>query len=79
MNPLEECKPVGDWIETAPWRDRSVSLLVPSLNVQASTLAGKRLVLQPARETYALWTGKYRTEARLVMETDVEAIRERLA
>jgi len=79
MNPLEECKPVGDWIETAPWRDRSVSLLIPSLNVQADSLDGKRLVLQQDRDTYVLWTGRYRTDARLIMETDVEAIRERLA
>jgi len=79
MNPLEECKPVGDWIKAAPWRDRSVSLLIPSLNVQADSLDGKRLVLQQDRDTYVLWTGRYRTDARLIMETDVEAIRERLA
>lgn len=65
-----EIAPLGDWLDAAPWKDRAVSLLMPDgiTGRQATTLAEKRAALtEPVPgPTFVLWTGKWRTDARLL-------------
>jgi len=73
MNPLETCKPLGEWLTVAPWKDRSVSLLVIDGRQQAFTLAGKRAALSQPGPILVLWTGRYKTDARAVDDSEREA------
>lgn len=68
---------VGEWLTTAPWRDRAVSLLLVEDGeiTQASTLAEKQALLRcPYGTLVVLWTGKWRTEARTVSSDERAAI-----
>lgn len=64
------CGPVGEWLTTAPWRDRAVSLLlVEGSGVsQAFTLTDKRVLAALPGCLLVLWTGQWKTEARIVGE-----------
>ena len=72
--------PLGDWLDAAPWRDRKVSLLrIPSDPAegieQAHTLTDKRALLGRSGGTVlALWTGQWRTDARMVTPDDLAAL-----
>lgn len=73
---------VGQWLTTAPWRDRAVSLLLVEDGevTQASTLADKRALLTcPYGALIVLWTGKWWTEARTVTTDEKAAIAALLA
>lgn len=73
---------VGEWLTTAPWRDRAVSLLLVEDGevTQASTLAEKQALLRcPYGTVIVLWTGKWRTEARTVTTDEKSAIASLLA
>lgn len=59
--------PVGEWLTTAPWRDRAVSLLLITHDdvTQAATLGDKQALAQRDGRIVVLWTGKWWTEARI--------------
>lgn len=75
---------LGDWITVAAWRSRGVSLLlIPDDQgadlTQTDDIGGKRALLDAEGTLLALWTGRYRTEARIVGDDEREAIRAALA
>ena len=76
---------LGDWLTTAPWRDRSVSLLLLDgwVITQAHTLSDKRALLAETDvfgpTVLVLWTGKWHTEARRATPNDVRRIAELIA
>ena len=73
MSLPEKCERVGDWLEIAPWRTRSVSLLLipeSGVPVQADGIASKQLLIWRDGAMFVLWHGERYTEARVILEED---------
>lgn len=73
---------VGDWIQSAPWRGRKVSLILTGdVFRQASDLVGKRAILESQTgRVLVLWTGQYTTHARIIHTAEERAdVLEKLA
>lgn len=76
MASMTKIPTVGDWLTTAPWKDRFVSILAIAEMTQGHTLADKReLIDYPSSDLVVLWTGKYRTDARRVTPDEAAEIR----
>ena len=71
---LSNTPPIGDWLESAPWRNRSVVLIHISDDgtvTQAHGLGEKRDMLCDLTGTLLVgWTGRYRTDIRGVYTDD---------
>lgn len=71
------CQSLGDWINTAPWRHRGVSLLlIPETGHirQVNDLVGKRAIFADSGVMLALWTGHFHTEVRVITDDERQAV-----
>lgn len=85
MGGMEQIPDLGDWLTTAPWRDRAVSLIYISPDngplCQEHTLAGKRFLVGVAWAAGVLlvaWHGQRRTDVRIVTSEQLGAVADAL-
>lgn len=83
MPKMTELPPIGDWIDAAPWRTRSVSflLITDTSALEAHDLPDKRRMLTdlPGMRV-AVWHGKhYSTSRRIATADDLLAVLEKIS
>jgi len=81
MTTPTEVSTLGTWINDAPLRKSAVSLILTlGYTVwQEHTLDGKRTLLEKRGTLLVAWTGQYRTDVRLVTESERQALADAIA
>lgn len=79
---MTDTEPLGDWVEVAPWKARTLLILHVSADGDvsyATTVAGKRAILAlPGGLLVAVWPGQWSSTARIITSLDALEVAGRL-